>query len=140
MARKSFRQKRKTPAPYRRGKQVAYYVPDDLREAIEDVARARGISRSELVCSILAAHPEIAAQMAFYADLAQKGTDAAPDGASIESVTDQTDQEDTDQERGQMGSGPKAPRIIRRRAAHGPDQTDQGEEADRAPLALVAVG
>ncbi len=94
--RKPFQQKRQPPAPYRRGKQVAFYVPDDLQRAIGDVARARGnISRSELVCSILAAHPDIAAQMELYRVMGDMGTDrgegkSTPDaGATRESDQEQ---------------------------------------------------
>lgn len=143
--RKPFQQKRKAPAPYRRGRQDTFYVPDDLRRAITDVARARGnISRSELVCSILAADPEIAAQLALYEALQDMPTDQDQMGLW---GSDQ-DQERTPNQREQLplDTGPApdrespdggATRKSDQDQGHEQDQTDAGLDGERSRLALA---
>lgn len=157
---KPFQQKRQPYAPYRKGKQVAYYVPDDLQRAIIDVARARGnISRSELVCSILAAHPEIAAQLELYRAMQDMGSDTGLDGNG----PDAGEGKQPDQERGglwedipTLGPSDTSPDAWgdRERGQEQKDHTDQKpgakgphrpgagkrDHTDQKPLTLVAVG
>lgn len=139
---KPFQQKRKTPAPYRRGSTFTFYVSYDLKRAIADVARARGnISQSELVSSILTAHPDIAAQLELYQQLDGWGADQGPTGADVVPESGQWGQwEDMpglwpDRERPDAGARKK------RGQRRGSDQeallllTDQEEGADQGSTA-----